>query len=218
MRRSIYSAANSDLSGIATADAGANQSSETIAGFVDLDASGSSTTAGGGITGWLWEIVSGNGLVIDSPTTQTTSISGTAIAGDNIIKLTVTDANGNTDTDTVTLTVTPPDLLTISSSAPDINGQGTLTFAGGQNAEVLNLRFVMTESTIGDSMTFSGSIMFGVLDHFNTITTGLVTLDGSGEGSYTYDGDGSLFQVEVEITGRSSIYPLPSSNSTFILI
>ena len=217
IRQVIYSSANSDLSGRATANAGSDQNEEQVEDFSPLDGTGSSTT-GGTVDVYLWEIISGFGLVIDTPNASTSTLSGTTIVGDNIIKLTITDTNGNTDYDYVTITVDPIPALVISSSIPDSNGQGTLNITNGQAGEVVPLGFVLNYGQAPHAITFSGGIMVGRLDYIKTTTTGSITLDGSGNGSSNYDATGKGFVVEVSITGRSSGYPVPTVDFTTIYI
>ena len=213
MRRSVYSREATSLFGEITAVAGGDQSVEDIASITTLDGTGSTTTVGGGITAYQWEIISGNGLIIDSPTSSTTDISGTAVVGDTVIQLTVWDGNGNKATDQLTISIVLGDPLTISSTTPDVNQDGTFSFINGQPSEVIDLSYTLLNGDNPDSMT-AGTAMSGTLSYLSPSAVGQVTLDGNGEATVNYNGNGANFQVEIEITGRSSSYPLPVSTGT----
>ena len=209
MRRSVYSSDSSTVFGEATAVAGSDQSVESVTSITTLDGTGSSTT-GGSITAYLWTIISGTGLVLDSPTSSTTTVSGTSVVGDSVIQLKVTDTNGNTDIDTLTISIVLGDPLTVVFTQPDGGGQGTITYSNGQANEVLDLAFALFNGNHPDSITFTGGVMVGLLNYSSTSSVGSITLDGSGDGSTTYNGVGDNFQVTVTTTGRSSAYPLPT--------
>ena len=217
IRRLILGGETSTQWGTCTADAGIDQSVESIAGITTLDGTGSSSELGA-ISTYLWEIISGNGLAIDTPTASTTDISGTPVVGDTIIRLTVTDSLGNSDSDTMTITLFVGTPLSITNSIPDSNADGTLTFANGQAGEVLDLSYRLLNGNNPDNMTFSGSIMYGTLSYLYPSAVGQITLDGSGNGSSNYNGSGAFFQVEITITGRSTSYPLPVSRQAYIPI
>ncbi len=212
MRRTIYASANSDLNGRATAVAGSNQSVEQVSAITNLDGTGSSTT-GGTISTYQWKILSGTGLIIDSPTSPTSSISGTSVVGESLIQLTITDTNGNVDVDWLTIEIILGDPLTVTSTQPNASNQGTITFKNGQPNEVVDLGFILSNGNNPDSVSFaSAGILFGALDYTIPTGVGQITLDANGDGSSTYTVVGQYFQVSVNITGRSSTYPLPNSN------
>lgn len=94
---------NSDIAP-PVADAGANQNITSFS--TTLDGSGS-TQSGGTITGYLWEIISGTGATLVTPTSVETLITGMSAAnGPYTIRLTVTNNEGGTDSDDVTVTTT----------------------------------------------------------------------------------------------------------------
>ncbi len=211
IKRQIFGKKNSTAFGTIIAVAGADQSVESIGSLVNLDGTGSSSTVGGGVTSYLWEIVSGSGLIIDSPTASTTSISGTSVVGLNLIMLTVKDANGNTDTDSLIITITASTLMNMKSTVPDVDGLGTLSIVDGQPNEVLNLSFELFNGNTPDEIIFSGGIMLTRLYYGNTSSYGNITLDGNGVGTSSYSGTGEFFQVKVTVTGRSSSVAIPPS-------
>jgi hypothetical protein len=218
MRREIFGASNLDLYGEATADAGSDQSERFISSFSNLDGTGSSTT-GGTVDSYLWEVISGTGIVIDTPTSSTSTLSGTNIVGDTVIQLTITDTNGNTDTDTVTLTIEAVPPLVIEATPKDtITLQGQLNISDGIAGEIIELSFTMNYGNNPDNITFSGGIMSGVLDYQKTTAVGSITLDGSGNGTSTYTAYGTNYNVQVAVVGRSSIYPIPEEDNAVIYV
>ena len=215
MRRIVYSGNMATKFGEATAVAGADQTVESVGAITNLDGTGSSTT-GGSITGYLWEIISGYGLVLDTPTASTTSVSGSGIIGDHVIQLTVTDTNGNTDTDTLTITIEVGAIITISNDGQDGAGQGTLTIANGQAGETIGLSYALFGGDYPDAMTITGGALDGTLNYVTTSQTGSIVLDGSGEASEVYTGSGYFFQVSITIVSRSSGATIPKERATFV--
>lgn len=71
---------------------------------------GSGTDSDGSITSYHWQAISGNpaNVVITSPNSATTTVTGFTVAGEYLFVLTVTDDDNDTDTDTVKVTVTSP--------------------------------------------------------------------------------------------------------------
>ena len=221
IRQNVFARNCSTAFGIIIADAGADQAVDHVIDITTLDGTGSSTTVGGGITSYLWEIISGTGLIIDSPTSSTTTISGSDIVGDHMIRLTVSDGNGNVDWDELIITINETIPLTITSSTPNGSGDGTIDITAGENGEVISLKYTMLSGNAPDSMTATysgGDALNGLFNYTKTTAYGEVTLDGSGEIEISYDCEGSAFQVDVEIISRDSGIPIPPGSSTYIVI
>jgi len=70
-----------------------------------LDGSGSYGQGGATITSYSWTQTAGTTTAINSPNTDTTTISGLTVSGNYVYSLTVTDNNGLTATSSVTVTV-----------------------------------------------------------------------------------------------------------------
>ena len=210
MRRLVYSLDESTVFGVITVVTNGNQSVESVSAIANLDAAGTSTTVGS-ISTYEWSIISGTGLILDTPNSVSTSVSGTSVLGDSLIQVKVTDSNGNVAYETLTVSIVLGTPLSVTKTLP-VSGSGTLIFANGQPSEVLNLDFKMLNGDAPDAMTFTGGIMFGTLSYSNPSALGQVTLDGSGDATSTYSATGAYFQVVVTVTGRSSGYPLAGAD------
>lgn len=210
MRRSIYSSDESTKFGVITIVTNGNQSVESVSAIANLDATGTSTTIGS-ISTYEWSIITGTGLILDTPNSVSTSVSGTSVLGESLIQVKVTDSNGNVAYETLTITIVLGTPLSLTKTFP-VSGAGTITFADGQPSEVLNLEFRLLNGDAPDAMSFTGGIVFGALSYLNPTAVGQITLDGSGGGTSDYSAIGAYFQVEVTITGRSSSYPLTGAD------
>lgn len=210
MRRSVYSSDESTKFGVITVVTNGDQSVESVSAIANLDATGTSTTVGS-ISTYEWSIISGTGLILDTPNSVSTSVSGTSVLGDSLIQVKVTDSNGNVAYETLTVSIVLGTPLSVTKTLP-VSGSGTLIFANGQPSEVLNLDFKMLNGDAPDAMTFTGGIMFGALSYSNPSALGQVTLDAFGYATSTYSATGANFQVVVTVTGRSSGYPLAGAD------
>lgn len=216
--RYIY-AKGSELPSVIVANAGSDQSVSELSS-ISLDGTSSTTTDGGGITSYLWEIIAGEMYTLTTPTASTCGVSGFPTNGSFVVRLTVGDATSNSATDTVTVMVAVVvNNLAIASSLPDGNGDGTLDITGGEAGELINLEFKLQSTTSGDSVEVVDSlgdpVPVGVLDHTHTIKYGQVTLDGSGDFSMLYGGTGTYFSMSVNMIQRSigTRIPVPSSTT-----
>lgn len=114
--------------------------------------------------------------------------------------------------------------LTINSSIPDISGNGTLDFFGGEPGEIITMSFILFTGTpvvnpdpSPNIVNFNPPVQVAVLDESHTSRTGTVTLDINGEASGVYNIQGSYTCI-VTITSRGSSEPIPTNNSTQIQI
>lgn len=109
-----------------TANAGTSQFVQPPASTATL--TGVGTTLNGGITGYLWSLVSGpNVPVINSPSSPTTTV-GSLVSGVYIFQFMVIDSAGLTGVDTMMVTILPSlqQTLTLQPS----NNPTELNFAG----------------------------------------------------------------------------------------
>ncbi|MEI9942618.1 MAG: PKD domain-containing protein [Chitinophagaceae bacterium] len=86
-----------------TANAGADQTINYPISAVTL--SGGGTDPDGTIVSYAWSQVSGTAATINSPSTNSTNITGLGTTGVRVFRLTVTDNKGATATDDITITV-----------------------------------------------------------------------------------------------------------------
>lgn len=179
---------------------------------------GTATDSDGSVVSTLWTKVLGPaGGNIVSPNTLSTIID-LLLEGSYLFKLTATDNDGFTGEDTVNVTVSPaivPSSLIISSSIPDIDGDGTLDFFGGEPFEVITLDFDLSNISGGSSISFGAGVVVGPLDTLHQSQTGTATLNGSGELSSPYSIEGNL-RCAVQITARSSGLLIPNTDTTYI--
>lgn len=218
IRSSIYRR-NQHLLGFLVADAGADVSASDIT-TITLDST-ASTSSIGTINSWSWEVLDGNNVFIDTPTTATTTLTGGMILGDNLIQLTITDDLGNVATDTIVVTIAQSSNLLIGSSVPDASLDGSITLKGGLAAEVVGLEFKLFDNGLGDSVTFTDFTVTSPLDFNNTPRLGTATLDGNGflSGSYNATkGEGTSFSFQVRITYRDAGEPFPTVDRTTVVI
>ena len=167
IKRFVF-ARGSELPSTIVANAGSDQAVSELSSVV-LDGTGSTTTDGGGITSYLWEIIAGEQYVLETPTASTCVVSGAPTNGSFVVRLTVGDVTGNTDSTTITITVTVViSVLAISSSLPDGSGDGTMAISGGEPSEVINLQFTLQSTQSGDMVevfdTLGSDIPVGPLD------------------------------------------------------
>ena len=114
--------------------------------------------------------------------------------------------------------IPPPSTdLRITSSVPK-TGTGVINIIGGEPNENINLynEFLDNESSSIFNTTPLGACS-PPLDSLHEFSTGIITLDISGNLTYTYNIT-NITIVKVTITGRSSAEPLPTTpnNSTTI--
>lgn len=114
--------------------------------------------------------------------------------------------------------IVPPsaDLL-ITSSVPK-SGTGVINISGGQPNENINLynEFLDNESISTFDTTPLGACS-PPLDDLHEFSTGIITLDMSGNLTYTYNIT-NITTVKITITGRSSAEPLPIVPNNFTII
>ena len=107
--------------------------------------------------------------------------------------------------------------LSITSSVPN-SGTGVINISGGQPNETINLynEFLDRES-LSTFNTTPLSACRPPLDNLHENSTGVITLNTSGNLTYTYKIT-NITTVKITITGRSSAEPLPTTpnNSTTI--
>jgi hypothetical protein len=107
--------------------------------------------------------------------------------------------------------------LRITSSVPEL-GTGVINISGGQPNEDINLynEFLDNVSTSTFGTTPLGACS-PPLDSLHEFSTGIVTLDISGNLTYTYY-IRNMTIVKITITGRSSAEPLPTTPNNFTII
>ena len=114
--------------------------------------------------------------------------------------------------------IVPPSTdLIITSSVPE-SGTGVINITGGQPNEDINLynEFLDNES-ISTFNTTPLDACSPPLDNLHEFSTGIVTLDISGNLTYTYNIT-NITTVKITITGRSSAEPLPIAPNNFTII
>lgn len=219
IRKQVFSDKNYQPSTI-IADAGADISVTDI-GDVALDGTGSSTTDGGGITAYFWEILlGGEDNYLTTPTLSTTGMAGGSIVGNISIRLTVFDATGNSASDIVSVSVEAlPPPLTITAGIINIDREGVIDFTNGEPNEVLSLEFKLFNYNSGDYVEIKDELgvdFLPMLDSQHPTRFKNLTLDGSGEYTLDFKGFVSGFQMRVKITGRSSSEEIPTPDSITI--
>ena len=122
------------------------------------------------------------------------------------------ETNQETNTDP-----TPTTKLKIISSQPSSN-IGVIDIIGGQPNETINLynEFIDNES-MSIFNTAPLSACSPPLDNLHENSTGVITLNISGNLTYTYNITNKT-TVKITITGRSSTEPLPISPNNFTII
>ena len=222
VRRDIFSTnTQSDASNIPPVSiAGPNESINLLTAAY-LDGSGS-YDIDGTISTYLWtQVTAFAGVSITTPNASQTFVEGLTTSDvDYVFRLTVTDNDGATDSDDVTIkTSSDPSAndLTINATTPDGFGSGTLDFEFGEPKETIDLLFTLVSASSGDSIQFSGANI-GVLDYAHPVRTGSVILNPDGTLSKNYSSTGDTFSCVIEITGRSSLLPLPTPKSTLITL
>ena len=114
--------------------------------------------------------------------------------------------------------IVPPSTdLRITSSVPEL-GTGVINISGGQPNEDINLynEFLDNES-ISTFNTTPLDACNPPLDSLHEFSTGIITLDISGNLTYTYNIT-NITTVKITITGRSSAEPLPIVPNNFTII
>lgn len=219
IKRHVF-AMGDQLPSTIVADAGGAQTVSQISDIL-LNGSGSTTTDPGGITSYFWEILLGPDYELTTPTNVTCGVTGYAVTGTILFKLTVTDGTGNVGVDTVKKKIDfGVTSLNIDSSIPYTDGTGTLDLTFGDPNETINLTFTLRDANTGDQATvddsIGSSIFVGDLNWKYPSRNGQVTLNSSGRGSYSYFMDGNNFSMNVEVVQRSSGKAIPSPSSTTI--
>lgn len=113
----------------------------------------------------------------------------------------------------------PPVLFSITSTAKDEFGQGTLDIIGGEAGETISLSFDMDPVGTFNSLNFAAPVTVSVLDITHLNRTGTMLLDGSGNGTsiYDYDPVNADRNCLVTVTARSSGLPEGIGDDTTIV-
>ena len=210
LRRQIFSKQQGGLAGIgiATADIALSSPSpiNTLTAFT-LSGAGS-TSSLGTITGYAWSVVSST-LVISTPTTVTTALTGTLTNGStHVFKLVVTDSLGNTANVSTTIEVEIfPDITLVLTDTETDYATGTLDIAGGSINDEVRFTFYLGDSGFDtlnspDEISFTGGILKDTLNYLNPSSTNLLntaTLGAGGTFSSTYSSSGEHFICLVSI-------------------
>ena len=108
--------------------------------------------------------------------------------------------------------------LTINSSEPTVGG-GMLDFLGGEPNEILQL---LLNVTIYDSnfasLDFDSPLTANSIGISNLSEGGSISLDSNGNARvpYHYINTNTAFSCSIQITGRSSLKPIPEIDRTII--
>ena len=113
--------------------------------------------------------------------------------------------------------IVPPSTdLRITSSIPK-SGRGVIDIMGGEPNEIINL---YNEFTHFNSSAFNTTPLGACsppLDSLHRYSTGIITLDISGNLTYTYNIT-NITTVKITITGRSSALSLPVAPNNYTII
>lgn len=181
---------------------------------------GSSYDLDGTITTYLWQEISGHGASITTPNAANTTVTGLVDGNTYQFRLTVTDNDTLQHSDDVYVAVddvVSSDLI-ISATTPLPIGTGYLYIDNGQPYETINLSFTLYNTVSGCSADFSGA-QTGILDHDHPSRVGSVQLDSNGHITKNYWSTwATVFQCVVQITGRSSAFPVPAGSDTVQIV
>ena len=113
--------------------------------------------------------------------------------------------------------IVPPSTdLRITSSVPK-SGTGVINISGGHPNETINLYNEFINESNSTFNTTPLSACNPPLDSLHEFSTGIITLDISGNLTYTYNIT-NITTVKITITGRSSAEPLPTTPNNFTII
>lgn len=144
-----------------------------------------------------------------------------SITTSDLIKYKIVNGNCESEEAEIIINIVIPEPepeLIITSSVPE-SGIGVINITGGQPNETINLynEFINNES---DS-TFNTTPLSACnppLDSVHENSTGVITLDITGNLSYNYNITNINTVVKVTITNRSSAEPLPTPPNNYIII